>query len=58
MRVTKIDRLAEMVWDAKSNGDESALALLEDCVNALFEAHYVCESTRDWLMDQFNVEEV
>ncbi len=58
MRVTKIDRLAEMVWDAKSNGDESALALLEDCVNALFEAHYVCEGTRDWLMDQFNIEEV
>lgn len=55
MRVaTKIDRMAEMIWEARDNGDESALAILEDCVNALFEAHYVCESTRDWLMDQFN----
>lgn len=52
--MTKIDRMVEMIWEARDNGDEVALAILEDCINALFEAHYVCESTRDWLMDQFN----
>jgi len=52
--MTKIDRFTEMIWEARNKGDEPALAILEDCVSALFEAHYVCEGTRDWLMDQFN----
>lgn len=52
--MTKIDRLTEMIWEARDNGDEAALAILEDCVSALFKAHYVCEDTYDWLMDQFN----
>lgn len=52
--MTKIDRLTEMIWEARDNGDEAALAILEDCVSALFKAHYVCEDTYEWLMDQFN----
>lgn len=52
--MTKIDRLTEMIWEAKGEGDRTTLAILEDCVSALFKAHYVCKDTHDWLMDQFN----